>query len=74
MFEVGKRYVLRRLIDGQESTSSGRVEAYEFPLLKTADEVFPMDSPYFPGGITRGEIINVSSPSFVGAELSEHQD
>lgn len=74
MFEVGKRYEFRRIIGGDESSMSGRVESYDHPLLKTADETFDADSKFFPGGVVKGEIINVTSPHFISAQISQHQD
>ncbi len=74
MFEVGKRYDFRMLVGGEETSSSGLVERYDHPLLKTADVDFSADSKFFPGGIVKGEIINVTSPAFIGATLSDHQD
>lgn len=74
LFEVGKRYDFRRMIGGEETQMAGRVESYDHPMLKTADENFDADSKFFPGGIVRGEIINVTSPTFISATLSQHQD
>ena len=74
MFEVGKGYEFRTLEGGDETSWYGVIEKYEHPLLKTADVQFSPDSDFFPGGIVEGRIINVTSPAFIGATLSKHQE
>lgn len=74
MFEVGKTYKITMIEGGAESTRWGKIEKYEHPLIKTADHVTPKDHPYFPPGTIPGQIINVTSSSFVMAELDPSHD
>lgn len=79
MFEVGQRYEIKMIIDGEETTMWRTVEKYEHPLLKFADIHPPKISLKFspgPGPADRelpdsppipGETINVSSPNFISA-------
>lgn len=81
MFEVGKRYEFRMIEGGDEVLFWGKIDKYEHPLIKLADDE--------PGGLKitgedgaliselkmeapiRGRIINVISPNFVSAELED---
>ena len=67
MFELGKRYEIRMIVDGVETMMWQTVEKYEHPLLKFAD-VQP-EKPYLERPIF-GEVINVTSPNFISAVLS----
>ncbi|MBP0447903.1 hypothetical protein J8J14_24555 [Roseomonas sp. SSH11] len=66
MFEVGKTYEIRMVIDGEETTIFRQVEAYDHPLVKFAD-VVQAQIDFVPEQRVPGEILNVTSPSFVGA-------
>lgn len=78
MFEIGKKYEIRMIIDGSETTFWRTVEKYEHPLVKFSDESIRISLPMPPGfgnknRVTEskivGEIINVSSPNFISAVL-----
>jgi hypothetical protein len=73
MFEVGKRYTIRMIEGGDESSSSRVVERYEHPLLKFADTQIPdhLAPPGAKGVVISGEIINVTSPNFISAVLND---
>lgn len=71
MFEVGKRYRYKIIIDGEEASTGGIVERYEHPLLKFKDSDAGDFMPHMKGKITRGQIINVTSPNFISAVLAE---
>lgn len=67
MFEVGKDYRFRIIEGSSEVTFVGTVEKYEHPLLKLADVEPSEFSPYR----LYGQIINVTSPSFISAERQD---
>jgi len=70
MFEIGKKYEIRMIIDGDEATMWRTVETYEHPLVKFADVHITSD--LLPGrSIMRGEIVNVTSPNFISALISD---
>jgi len=71
MFEVGRRYEVRMIIDGGETIMWRIVEKYEHPLLKFADAHFDAKNEYLPASTVRGEIVNVSSPNFISAVEQE---
>lgn len=75
MFEVGKRYRIRMIEGGDEVSFSRVIEKYDHPLVKFAD-VEPLRDfapPGDKGGKPMpGEIVNVTSPNFISAVLSEH--
>lgn len=71
MFETGKRYEVRMIIDGEETTMWRTVERYEHPLVKFADTHINADSDLLPGTTVRGETINVTSPNFISAVEKE---
>ena len=83
MFEVGKTYKFKWIVDGEELTMWGEVEHYDHPLLKTADHEPPTLVIDFGDGdekkvvapksrsVIRGEIINVTSPNFISAQLQD---
>ncbi|WP_376959639.1 hypothetical protein ABNQ39_06955 [Azospirillum sp. A26] len=52
MFEVGKAYEIRTLVDGGETVQFATIARYEHPLIQLA---------------STGEIINVTSPHFISA-------
>ena len=79
MFEVGKRYEIHFIENGDEPTMWRTVERYEHPLVKFADmqpvrviitglpEQLPAAAP--PTKPIPGEIFNVTSPNFISAVL-----
>lgn len=81
MFKIGTKYEFRILEGGEEVTFWGIIESYEHPLLKLADtelsqlrvHIQPSKGPARSeviGGVGRklpGQIINVTSTSFVSA-------
>jgi len=67
MFEVGKRYEIRMIIGGDETTMWRTVEKYEHPLVKFADGHSDAKNDYLTAGTVRGEIVNVTSPNFINA-------
>lgn len=71
MFEVGKRYEIRMIIGGDETTMWRTVEKYEYPLVKFADAHFDARNDYLPASTVRGEIVNVTSPNFISAVEQE---
>ena len=72
MFEVGRKYKIRMIIDGNETTMWQTVEKYEHPLLKFADVEIREDTKFgMPAGTIKGEIINITSPNFISAKLTE---
>jgi hypothetical protein len=73
MFEVGKRYGVRMIIDGEETISWRTIECYEHPLLKFADVNVRSQESHLPDTTLRGEIINVTSPNFISAVRYEPQ-
>lgn len=73
MFEAGKRYQIRMIIDGEDSMLWRTVEKYEHPLVKFADTHFDARNDYLPAGSVRGEIVNVTSPNFISAVEQEEK-
>jgi len=71
MFEVGKRYEIRMIIGGDETTLWATIEKYEHPLIKFAD--VPPDE-FLNTEVLHGEIVNVTSPNFISATLSPVKD
>ncbi len=71
MFEIGKKYEMRMIIDGKETTMMGIVEKYEYPLLKLADTVVKASGGYLEAKTIRGDIINVTSPNFISATVQD---
>jgi hypothetical protein len=71
MFEVGKRYEIRMIRDGEEGSTSRTVEKYEYPLVKFADVHARAVEPYLSAKTIRGEIVNVTSPNFISATLQD---
>jgi hypothetical protein len=71
VFQVGKRYEIRMILDGEETMSWATVEHYEHPLLKFADVNVRSLESHLPDTILHGEIINVTSPNFISAVLSQ---
>lgn len=63
MFEAGKTYEIKMILDGDETTMWRTVERYEHPLLKIADT--PPSA--LSSKVIKGEIINVTSPNFISA-------
>ncbi len=76
MFEVGKRYVIRMIVHGDEFLMSRTVESYDHPLVKFADIVMPQH--FLPVGAMattiRREILNVTSPNFISAVLQDEEN
>lgn len=60
MFDVGKSYVIHEIEGGVEGYSSWKIVSVEMPLIKISN------------GINPDRILNTSSPSFVRAEISQH--
>ena len=71
MFEAGKRYEIRMIIGGDETTMWRTVEKYEHPLVKFADAHFDARNDYLPAKTVRGEIVNVTSPNFISALIQD---
>jgi hypothetical protein len=80
MFEVGKKYEIRMIIGGEETSIWRTVEKYEHPLLKFADVHHKPVGAKFESGrpptgadeflkerTLVGEIVNVTSPNFISA-------
>ena len=66
MFELGKRYEIRMIIGGEETTMWPTIEKYEHPLVKFAD--VPPDD-LLNSEVIYGETVNVTSPNFISAKL-----
>lgn len=62
IFEVGKRYTITMVEGGDEGSLDYWIASFEHPLLK-------LRNPHI-----RDIVVNVMSPNFVSAQLSEHQD
>jgi len=71
VFQVGKRYEIRMIIGGEETMSWGTIERYEHPLLKFADVNVRTPESHLPDTTLYGEIVNVTSPNFISAVLSQ---
>jgi len=71
VFQVGKRHEIRMIIDGEETMSWATIERYEHPLLKFADANVRSLESHLPDTTLHGEIINVTSPNFISAVLSQ---
>jgi hypothetical protein len=69
MFEVGKKYEIRMIVDGEETTMWQTVEKYEHPLVKFADVHAKDVKPYLKEGTIPGAIVNVTSPNFISAVI-----
>jgi hypothetical protein len=72
MFQRGRTYHFRMLEDGGDVTFDGEIEKYEHPLIKLSDTVISVEyAGGEPGSASTypGQIINVTSPSFVSAVL-----
>ena len=67
MFEVGRNYEIRMIIDGVETTMWQTIERYEHPLLKFADVTINAENG-LPTRTIKGEIVNVTSPNFISAK------
>lgn len=67
MFEVGKKYEIKMIIDGQESTFWRTVEKYDHPLVKFADVEPKQFNEFLATQRLRGEIVNITSPNFISA-------
>jgi hypothetical protein len=74
MFEVGKKYEIRMIIGGEETTMWQTIEKYEHPLVKFADIPASSVEPYLIPRTIHGEIVNVTSPNFISAVLSPDDD
>jgi len=74
MFEAGKRYEIRMIVDGAETTMWRTVESYDHPLVKFADVHDKGVKNYIPAKTIRGEIVNVTSPNFVSAVMQGEQE
>ena len=59
------------IIGGEETMSWGTIERYEHPLLKFADVNIRSLESHRPDTTLHGEIINVTSPNFISAVLSQ---
>lgn len=70
MFEVGKKYEIRMIIDGEETTMWKTVEKYEHPLLKFTD-VHAKGNEFLKEKTIHGEIVNATSPNFISAKLKD---
>lgn len=84
MFEVGKDYRFRIIVDGAETIIYGNVEAFEPPLVKTRDvpmlKATPVEGEGFmpflleddpTGKVHRGLIINTASSNFISAVIDD---
>jgi hypothetical protein len=71
MFEIGKRYEIRMIRDGEEGTTSRIIEKYDHPLVKFADLNAKAIEPYLSERIIRGEIVTVTSPNFIAATMQD---
>ncbi|HEV2575136.1 MAG TPA: hypothetical protein VGU72_25605 [Beijerinckiaceae bacterium] len=71
MFEIGKKYEIRMIIDGEETKFWRTVEKIDHPLVKFADTYFDSKNEYLQDRWIRGEIINITSPNFVSAVIHE---
>jgi hypothetical protein len=71
MFEVGKKYEIRMIIGGQETTLWRTVESYDHPMVKFADAHFKKRNDFLPEKTLRGEIVNITSPNFISATLQD---
>ncbi len=67
MFQVGKKYEVRMIIGGEETTMWRTVESYEHPMVKFADVKFDGRNEFLPAGTLWGEIVNITSPNFISA-------
>lgn len=74
MFEVGKRYEIKMIINGDETTMWRIVEKYEHPLLKFADTERKIKNEFLQGGTLVGEIVNVTSPNFISARIFQEPE
>lgn len=73
MFEVGKSYEIRMIIDGSESTAILTVEKYEHPLVKFADTHIEIRGSYPAAHTVQGAIVNITSPNFISATAQPPQ-
>lgn len=71
MFEAGKRYEIRMIIGGDETTMWRTVEKCEHLLVKFADSHFDAKNDYLAAKTVRGEIVDVTSPNFISAVEQE---
>jgi len=62
MFEVGKRYTIHLIQGGEEGYSDWTVVSADMALIKIRN------------GVTPDRILNTTSPMFVRAELSPHNN
>ena len=69
MFEVGKKYEIRMIISGEETTMWQTVEKYEHPLVKFADVHAKAINEFLKERKIPGAIVNVTSPNFISAVL-----
>ena len=70
MFEAGKKYEIKMIIDSEETTMWRTVENYEHPLIKFADVHSKAVGEFLKPKILHGEIINVTSPNFISAKIA----
>ena len=71
MFEAGKTYEIKMIIDGEETKMWQTVEKYDHPLLKFADVDTKAPNEFTQAKTVRGEIVNVTSPYFISAKLRD---
>jgi hypothetical protein len=68
MFEAGKKYEIKMIIDGEEAKMWQTVEKYDHPLLKFSDIDTKVLNEFIQAKTVRGEIVNVTSPYFISAK------
>ncbi|ABD88089.1 hypothetical protein [Rhodopseudomonas palustris] len=71
LFEVGKRYEFRMIIDGEETRFWRTIAQYQHPMVKFADVESKAVNELLKAKTLHGEIINVTSPNFISATIQD---